>query len=264
MRLLQVDENDELGLTDDLIDNIPPYAILSHTWGEDHEEVSFKDLTIGPRRTKAGYKKLRFCAKQAARDGLQYFWVDTCCINKENNAELSEAIISMYRWYKRAAKCYVYLSGVSIVDENHVSLSLQTWETAFRKSSWFTRGWTLQELLAPPSVEFFCSEGTRLGDKRSLEQQIHEITRIPVRALQGAPLAKFDIDERMSWAKMRKTKRGEDKAYSLLGLFNVSMPLLYGEGEEKAFRRLQKEIRGGEHPIQACSVNRLRQYRDNC
>ncbi|ERF74014.1 hypothetical protein EPUS_03829 [Endocarpon pusillum Z07020] len=224
MRLLQIDENSEFSLTDDLINNIPPYAILSHTWGEDHEEVSFIDLTRGPRRTKAGYKKLRFCAKQAARDSLQYFWVDTCCINKENNTELSEAITSMYRWYSRAAKCYVYLSDVSIVDDNLVSPSLQPWESAFRNSRWFTRGWTLQELLAPPLVEFFCSKGTRLGDKRSLEQQIHEITRIP--------------------AKMRQTKRGEDKAYSLLGLFDVSMPLIYGEGDEKAFRRLQKEIRG--------------------
>ncbi|ERF69366.1 hypothetical protein EPUS_08638 [Endocarpon pusillum Z07020] len=244
MRLLQVDENGKFSLTDDLIHNIPPYAILSHTWGEDYEEVSFIDLTRGLRRTKAGYKKLRFCAKQAARDGLQYFWVDTCCINKENNTELSEAITSMYRWYNRATKCYTYLSDVSIIDDNHLSPSLQQWESAFRNSRWFTRGWTLQELLAPPSVEFFCSKGTRLGDKRSLEQQIHEITRIPVLALQGAPLAKFDIDERMSWAKMRQTKRGEDKAYSLLGLFDVSMPLIYGEGEEKAFRRLQREIRG--------------------
>jgi hypothetical protein len=257
MRLLQVDENDEFSLTDDLINNVPPYAILSHTWGEDHEEVSFIDLTRGPRRTKAGYKKLRFCAKQAGRDGLQYFWVDTCCINKENHTELSEAITSMYRWYSRAAKCYVYLSSISIVDDNQVSPSLQLWESAFRNSRWFTRGWTLQELLAPPSVEFFCSKGIRLGDKRSLEQQIYEITGIPVRALQGAPLAKFDIDERMSWAKMRQTKRSEDKAYSLLGLFDVSMPLIYGEGEEKAFHRLQKEIRDGKQPIQACSVDRL-------
>lgn len=248
MRLLQVDVNGEFSLTDDLINNIPPYAILSHTWGEDHEEVSFIDLTRGPRRTKAGYRKLRFCAQQAARDGLQHFWVDTCCINKENNTELSEAITSMYRWYSRAVKCYVYLSDISMFDDNQVSPSLQLWESAFRNSRWFTRGWTLQELLAPPSIEFFCLNGTRLGDKRSLEQQIHDITKIPVQALQGAPLAKFGIDEKMSWAKMRQTKRGEDKAYSLLGLFNVSMPLIYGEGEDKAFHRLQKEIHGGKHP----------------
>jgi hypothetical protein len=249
MRLLQIDEYGEFSLTDDLLHNIPPYAILSHTWGEDHEEVTFRDLTKGPRGTKAGYRKLRFCAQQAERDGLHYFWVDTCCINKENHSELSEAIASMYRWYEEAMKCYVYLSDLSIVDDNHAAPSLQLWEPEFRKSRWFTRGWTLQELLAPTSVEFFCSKGTRLGDKKSLEPLLHEITKIPVQALQGASLAEFSVEERMSWAEMRQTKRGEDKSYSLLGLFDVSMPLIYGEGEEKAFRRLQKEIHGGKYLV---------------
>jgi hypothetical protein len=113
MRLLQVDENREFSLTDDLINNIPPYAILSHTWGADHEEVNFKDLIKGPRKSKVGYKKLRFCAEQAARDGLQYIWVDTCCIDKSSSAELSEAINSMFHWYRNADKCYAYLSDVS-------------------------------------------------------------------------------------------------------------------------------------------------------
>ena len=155
MRLLQVDENGEFSLTNDLIDNIPPYAILSHTWGEDHEEVNFKDLTIGPRKTKAGYRKLRFCAQQAARNSLQHFWVDTCCIDKSNNTELLEAINSMFRWYRNATKCYVYLSDVSANDHDLTN----PWELAFRKSRWFTRGWTLQELLAPPSIEFFLLKG---------------------------------------------------------------------------------------------------------
>jgi hypothetical protein len=100
----------------------------------------------------------------------------------------------------------------------------------------------LQELLAPPSVEFFCSKGKRLGDKRSLEQQLHEVTGIATRALQGTLLSEFSVDERMSWAKSRQTKRGEDKAYSLLGIFGVYMPLIYGEGTENAFNRLQEEI----------------------
>jgi hypothetical protein len=239
MRLLQVDENGELSLTDNLINNIPPYAILSHTWGEDHEEVTFEELTKGSKKTKAGYGKLRFCAQQAARDSLGYFWVDTCCIDKSNNTELSEAIISMFGWYRNAAKCYVYL-----VD---VSTSLQSWEPAFRQSRWFTRGWTLQELLAPPSVEFFCSKGKRLGDKRSLERQLHEITGIAVQALQGTPLSEFSINERKLWAKFRETKREEGKAYSLLGIFNVYMPLMYGEGTVNANLRLEKEIYSGKY-----------------
>ena len=227
MRLLQVGENGEFNLTDDLINNIPPYAILSHTWGEDHEEVSFNELMKGPRKTKAGYKKLCFCAERATLDSLQHIWVDTCCIDKSNNTELSEAINSMFRWYRNAAKCYVYLPDVSTYDLDQAEL--QPRETAFRRSRWFTRGWTLQELISPSSVEFFCSKGIRLGDKKSLERQLHEITGIAIPALQGTPLSEFSVEERMSWAEKRKTKREEDKAYSLLGLFNIHMPLIYGE-----------------------------------
>jgi hypothetical protein len=241
MRLLRVDENGEFRLTVDLIDDIPRYAILSHTWGEVHEEVDFKDLTLGPRKTKAGYKKLRFCAEQAAHDNLQHFWVDTCCIDKSNNTELSEAINSMFRWYSKAEKCYVYLSDVS-TDREQSDRSLQSWGPALRMSRWFKRGWTLQELLAPSSVEFFCSNGVRLGDKSSLELLIQEITGIAVEALRGTPLSVFSVDERMSWAQTRQTKREEDQAYSLFGIFDVHMPLIYGEGTASAFHRLREEI----------------------
>ncbi|OCK75650.1 HET-domain-containing protein [Lepidopterella palustris CBS 459.81] len=244
------DSSKAFSLTDDLIINIPPYAILSHTWGEDHEEVNFKDLAIGPRKTKPGYRKLRFCAQQAARDGLQYFWVDTCCIDKSDNTELSEAINSMFRWYRNAEKCYVYLSDVSMNDHDQVNPSLESWELAFYKSRWFTRGWTLQELLAPPLVEFFCSKGKRLGDKRSLEQQLHEITGIALQALQGTPLSEFSVNERMSWAKTRRTKRDENRAYSLLGIFDIHMPLIYGEGTTSALQRLQRKIDKSSCPIQ--------------
>jgi hypothetical protein len=242
MRLLQLKSNGEFGLTKDLINNIPPYAILSHTWGNDEEEVTFKDLAESSRDIKAGYQKIQFCADQAARDGLEHFWVDTCCIDKSNNTELSEAINSMFRWYRNAAKCYVYLSDVSINEHNQNNLPSQSWEAAFRKSRWFTRGWTLQELIAPPSVEFFSVEGKRLGDKKSLGQQIHEATGLAVQALEGRTLFEYSVDERMSWAEKRETKREEDKAYSLLGIFDIHMPLIYGEGIKNAFRRLQEEI----------------------
>jgi hypothetical protein len=174
---------------------------------------------------------------------LQYFWVDTCCINKSNNTELSEAINSMFRWYRNADKCYVYLSDVSSppFDANDKFSSLPC-ESAFRASRWFTRGWTLQELLAPRSVEFFSQEGNRLGDKRSLERQIHEITGIAVLALQGSPLSQFSVDERFKWAQNRETTRKEDWAYCLLGIFDIFMPLIYGEGRENAVIRLRKGI----------------------
>ena len=243
MRLLKRINADKFSLTEELFDdNIPRYSILSHTWEADVEEVTFKDMVEGTGKSKPGYNKIRFCGQQAAKDGLQYFWVDTCCIDKSNNTELSEAINSMFRWYRDAAKCYVYLQDVSISDPcEDDQLSRSAWEPAFRNSRWFTRGWTLQELIAPPSVEFFSMQCKRLGDKKSLERQIQEITGIPVQALQGNPLSQFSIAERISWATKRVTKRKEDKAYCLLGIFDVYMPLIYGEGE-KAFIRLQGEI----------------------
>ncbi len=146
----------------------------------------------------------------------------------------------MFRWYQNAARCYVYLSDVSILNSRRHDQSV--WEGAFKKSRWFTRGWTLQELIAPTLVDFYSSEGERLGSKLALEPLIHEITGIARTALGGAALSRFSIDERMSWAEHRDTTLEEDKAYCLLGIFDVSMSLIYGEGKEKAFRRLQQEI----------------------
>ncbi|KAI3572531.1 hypothetical protein IWW34DRAFT_763272 [Fusarium oxysporum f. sp. albedinis] len=243
MRLLRVGNDGEFSLAEFVGDNIPPYTILSHTWGEDCEEVTFKDLVEGTGKSKLGYEKIRFCGKQSANDNLQFFWVDTCCIDKSSSAELLEAINSMFHWYHNAAKCYAYLSDVSISGSVRNTLSSQqTWKTAFRHSRWFTRGWALQELVAPTCVEFFSLEGERLGDKESMVQEIQEITGISIQALQGSPLSRFGVHERMSWARSRDTKREEDAAYSLLGIFGVHMPLIYGEGRRNAFIRLKREI----------------------
>jgi Heterokaryon incompatibility protein (HET) len=241
MRLLQCDNKGGLSLTEFFESRIPEYAILSHRW--EAEEVTFKDLIDGKTKSKAGYRKIQFCGEQSRHDGLQYFWVDTCCIDKSNSTELAEAINSMFRWYQKAARCYVYLSDVSTRKRKVSDTSTEgTWESAFRASQWFTRGWTLQELLAPTSVEFFSREGKRLGDKGTLKRHIQEITGITVSALEGAPLSQFGVDERLSWAENRQTTRSEDKAYSLLGIFSIHLPLIYGEGREHAFKRLMKEI----------------------
>ena len=244
MRLLYLGDHKIPHLAEFSGDEIPyPYAILSHTWRLDGSEVTFKDVVEGTAKSKAGYDKIRFCGEQAAYDGLHYFWVDTSCIDKSSSAELQEAINSMFHWYRNAAKCYVYLSDVSspAFDTNDKFNQL-SYESAFRQSRWFTRGWTLQELLAPASVEFFSQEGKRLGDKKSLERQIHEITGIAVPALQGTSLSQFSVDERFKWAQNRETTRKEDWAYSLLGIFDIFMPLIYGEGRENAVIRLRKEI----------------------
>lgn len=235
MHLLYVKADGELSFAEVYGDQTPQYAILSHTWIANHEEVTYKDIVKGRGKDKAGFNKLAFCAKQAAKDGLQYFWVDTCCINKDSSAELQEAINSMFRWYQGSTICYVYLADVYSTQEG--------WHSDFQQSRWFTRGWTLQELLAPAKVEFFTASGDKLGNKISLWEHINKATRIPFKALQGniSFLFQFEVDERLSWAADRKTTREEDAAYSLLGLFDLQMPLLYGEGRRKAFMRLHRE-----------------------
>ncbi|CAN9446048.1 unnamed protein product, partial [Alternaria alternata] len=243
MRLLHHDQNGELALTRFDDHERPAYTILSHTWGKDEEEVSFADIMNGGGKEKAGYKKIGFCGEQTQRDGIRYFWVDTCCIDKSNMAELSLAIRSMFRWYQDATKCYVYLSDVSTKKRKLDGMLAETpSEHPMTSSRWFKRGWTLQELLAPSSVELFSQEWERLGNKMSLGPLISRITSIPQEVLQGDSLAQFEISDRLRWRGDRKTKLKEDMAYSLSGICDVDIAPLYGEGEEEALRRLHREI----------------------
>jgi hypothetical protein len=155
----------------------------------------------------------------------------------------------MFRWYQNAARCYVYLSDVSTrkrkIDD---VLGKFTWEVAFRSSRWFTRGWTLQELLAPSIVEFFSQEREKLGDRISLKILIYKITSISLGALSGDPLPQFSVNERLRWKEGRETKREEDGAYSLQGIFSVDIAPVYGEGAAGAFKRLMDEI----HRLERC------------
>lgn len=250
MRFLETTDGRSYRLTQDCFheDNLPAYGILSHTWIEEEEVILDdlvddskstyrklrKSLRLRPRSGKSGYDKLDFCARQSRRDGLRYFWVDTCCIDQNNPSEVLKSINSMFQWYRSAAKCYVYLSDVTASSNGKRSIP---WQLAFANSRWFKRGWTLQELLAPPILEFYSSEGVCLGSRLELKQQIHDITDIPIKALSGESLDQFGVDERLSWAVDRQTKREEDEVYALLGIFNVTLPFVY-EGYDKALRRL--------------------------
>lgn len=238
---------------------IPKYAILSHTWGDDevtYEHVrsptAFERRLLGNdsdatyerirdqnvRECKA-YSKVVGAMRQAASDGHEYVWIDTCCIDKSSSAELSEAINSMYAWYERAEVCFAVLDGVPGPDAAN-------FEAEFKGSRWFTRGWTLQELLAPEHVVFFGRPSVgpwiMLGDRKSLRFLISTCTTIAEEYLWDTyyfPVS--TVVQKMSWAAERETTREEDVAYCLLGLFSVNMPLLYGEGA-RAFMRLQEEI----------------------
>ncbi|KAL5371635.1 hypothetical protein DPSP01_014120 [Paraphaeosphaeria sporulosa] len=249
IRLLQRKPDGDIVFREPTSGDTPAYAILSHTWG--NEEVTLQDMEadadISKTVSKAGWAKIQFCADQAAADGLRYFWVDTCCIDKRNAVELGAAINSMFRWYQNAARCYVYLSDVS--KSGNGADGQRAWEEPFRRSRWFTRGWTLQELIAPRLVDFFSVEGQRLGSKLSLAAEIHEVTGIPERVLRGDTLSNFSIKERRSWAERRNTTIEEDGAYCLIGIYGVAMVLNYGEGREHAFRRLEKEIDPSQYSV---------------
>jgi len=216
----------------------PPYAILSHTWGSDSEELTFGDLNEGNTdKPGLGRVKFRGCCQQARKDGLGHVWIDTCCINKSDLVELSEAINSMFRWYQSAAVCYAYLSDVPPGDKPKEEAS------KFRMSRWFRRGWTLQELLGPEHLNFYNAEWHHLGTKLRLSVIIEKITGIDRLFLKGIrTLRTASVAQRMSWAANRETKRGEDVAYCLLGIFGIAMPMIYGEGGDRAFFRLQEQI----------------------
>ncbi|KAK4444042.1 HET-domain-containing protein [Podospora aff. communis PSN243] len=211
--------------------DIPEYAILSHTWEE--EEVTFKDFTTGSCKGMKGYRKIEATCRLARESGLHYAWVDTCCIDKSSSAELTECINSMYRWYARSTICYVYLSDLPAATSLEAGLSC---------CRWFTRGWTLQELIAPRDIDFYDQEWHRRGEKSLLLRDLSSITGIRESVLcHEEPLSAISVAERMSWASTRQTTRVEDISYCLLGIFGVYMPMLYGEAEN-AFRRLQEEI----------------------
>ncbi|KAH8649200.1 heterokaryon incompatibility protein-domain-containing protein [Xylariales sp. PMI_506] len=242
MRLLQFGTDGGLTFTKDLEHEIPPYAILPHTWEDAEDEVTFQDIVDKTGTDKLGYEKITFCGNQARVDNLEYFWVDTCCINKTNSAELSKSINSMFRWYRDANVCYVYLMDVSKDRFISSKTSRATWQQQFQNSKWFCRGWTLQELVAPTSVRFYDCNGSILGDKAILADLIHNITGITETALLGAPITNFWVSERYDWARNRETTQEEDCAYSLLGIFGVFLPPIYGEGRQYVVHRLLKEI----------------------
>lgn len=219
-----------LRLEDFHLREVPPYAILSHTWS--NHEVTFQDVVnLTPiRLLKRGYLKIVQTCRLAKKRHLNYAWVDTCCIDKTSSAELTESINSMFSYYEQAAICFAHLADLPPSSKNIASCR------------WFTRGWTLQELLAPEVVEFYDSAWEYLGSKTSFVDVISSTTNIPESALEEhCDLHDFSVAARMSWASGRQSTRIEDTAYCLLGIFGVSMPLIYGEGI-KAFQRLQEEI----------------------
>ncbi|KAL7628448.1 hypothetical protein AAE478_002651 [Parahypoxylon ruwenzoriense] len=215
--------------------DIPKYVILSHTWGK--EEVTFKDLDDPDRTKMLGWTKIYKLCQKARERLVDWVWVDTCCIDKRSSSELSEAINSMFKWYQKADICFAHLEDVP-KDEDYYQD-----DSSFRRSRWFTRGWTLQELLAPDDVLFYDTRWEYITNRRKIPDLLSQITGIR-HDIMSSPLIHLpqaSIAERLSWASNRETSRTEDKAYSMLGICEINIPLLYGEGDG-AFIRLQEEI----------------------
>ena len=241
MRLLKTDESFKLRFF--MPSSVPDYVILSHRWTTpSSEECSFDDMTKTPisdpdcpARKKQGFSEIQGACRLAFEDGYSWIWIDGCCIDKSSSAELQEAINSMWNYYANSNICYVYMSDVQDSEAG--------WDQRFRKSEWFTRGWTLQELIAPVCVEFYAKDWAPIGTKAERHEEIVDITNIdPHILVQTYEIVNFTAAEKLSWAAHRNVTREEDEAYSLFGLFKVNMPLLYGEGRARAFIRLQEAI----------------------
>ncbi|KAI2778632.1 HET-domain-containing protein [Daldinia loculata] len=240
MRLLNVHTMQLEEILD--VEDASGYAILSHTWGRD--EVSFQNLHDEETKFTSGYRKIECFCRQAIQDGFNHAWIDTCCIDKKDPTELSEAINLMFRWYQESSVCYVYLADVEADERGYVGSSV------LGNSRWWTRGWTLQELLAPKRVIFFDRNWNAFGTFRCYDMALHlpdiiemlpSITHINKEILYYRDQMKdTTAAEKLSWASRRQTTRKEDMAYCLLGILDVNMPLLYGEGN-RAFIRLQEE-----------------------
>lgn len=231
---------------------LPPYAILSHTWlpdgSEGVKEVTYQDMKTSFRLLKSGkfkpegWGKLVSYCNRAAKDGWEWAWMDTCCIDKTNVGDTQEAINAMFRWYEASMVCYAYLADVNIGDSGGArtrDVATQELQNDIVNARWFTRGWTLQELLAPKFFLFVDQQWREIGTRERWAEEIEKATKIAPRDMENFQLC--PIAKRLSWASERQTTLVEDHAYSLLGLFRIAMPLIYGEGD-RAFVRFQQEL----------------------
>ncbi|KAF5652544.1 het domain protein [Fusarium sp. NRRL 25303] len=257
MRLLQT-KSHELFEASDVPVPFPSYAILSHTWISPKDEITYQDMK---RRTgdikndvykQKGWSKLKDYCDRAFKDGWEWAWMDTCCIDKTNPADTQEAINAMFRWYQNAGVCYAHLSDVDFVslpDDTDLDSGTNRLRTAgknkFIGAKWFTRGWTLQELLAPHYLIFVDRDWHHIGTRESWALEIEKASKIEARHLNAfnpTDFASCSTAMRFSWASGRETTVEEDESYSLLGLFGISLPLIYGEGGRQAFNRLQRQL----------------------
>jgi hypothetical protein len=243
-------------------DNTPPYVAASHRWFRS-SEATYQDVRDRRNTNSDGYHKVEAFAQYIRNNipHVKWLWIDTCCINKDSAAELSEAINSMFEWYRNAEFCLAYLADVDTTASR----------SSLEKSEWFKRGWTLQELLAPRTVLFVTSRWQFIGFKGAvvsgdcwakigcdLEETIHRITSIPVRVLHDYGTSiDLSVEEKLTWMEGRTTTRQEDMSYALYGILDVTLGANYGERHEGARQRLLAAI----HQRDNIALQRAEQYR---
>ncbi|KAM0246184.1 hypothetical protein ACHAQJ_010323 [Trichoderma viride] len=222
-------ESDRESAVKQLVVGVVRYGILSHRWLP-KGEPTLKDMVEGTAKGP-GWDKLTLFCKRVFEYNLNFAWSDTCCIDKTSSSELDESIRSMFRWYRNASVCFIYLAKTTCIDD-------------LPSDEWFERGWTLQELIAPPVIKLFDTKWERLANgsndknNRQMLRLLSKASGCPERELHQFKPGPYYVDERMTWAATRKTTRGEDIAYCLMGLFDVTLQTAYGEGAERAFCRL--------------------------
>jgi heterokaryon incompatibility protein (HET) len=227
----------------------PRYAILSHRW-IDEQEICLQDWEVyvanqdplsSQIKCKSGFIKIQNACIQAQKRGFEWLWADTVCIDKRDNSEVTKSVNLMFSWYQSASVCFAYMHEVS---NNNQRLKWTEDNAVVRKTpEWFTRGWTLQELLAPKKLLLSDQDWNCIGDRENCAQVITKFTGIPLSALCGKDIQSYSYADRLAWAKGRQTTEPEDRVYSLLGLLGVSLPAVgYGIGLKAALWQLESAI----------------------
>ncbi|KAK2742724.1 het and ankyrin domain protein [Colletotrichum kahawae] len=214
------------------------YAIFSHTWSSPHDDEWLSYTPAGQRSHSTKQDIIRRVCNLALSHNLQYVWIDEACIDKSSSADVSETINSLPKYFQRATICFAFLVDLPC------GTAVPCRDTWARCQFW-TRAWTLQELILPSNLQFYDAQWHLRGERSSehLHSLISGITGIDEDILNHErTLDQASVARKMSWAACRRSFSPEDLAYSLLGLFGVCMPIVFGEGEERAFRRLQEEI----------------------
>ncbi|OAX35521.1 hypothetical protein K503DRAFT_364265 [Rhizopogon vinicolor AM-OR11-026] len=216
-------------------------VMLSHRWEENEPLLhNIQDKNVYELHALSGIAKSQSFCKTARDAGYRWAWIDTCCIDQTNNVEVQQSVNSMFLWYRHAALTIIYLSDVPRSSKSG----------ALAMSIWNKRGWTVQEFLAPKVVLFYQHDWTLYLDDRSpnhkdcpaIMRELGDATGIDAQALGAFYPGMRGARDKLQWVSRRVTTLQEDVAYSLFGIFDVHLAVIYGEKKHNALGRLLQEV----------------------